>query len=267
MFIIGELINGMFKNIATAIKDKDKVAIQKCALAQIQAGADALDVNCGPASRDPISDIQWLIDSIQEVTTSPLAIDSSKPKVIETGLKAARNMTIINSVTADPEKLEVLIPLAKQFNAKLIGLTISTKGIPQDKDQRLELAAGIVATCSEQEFPIENLYLDPIVLPVNVAQAQMKDILESIHDFKLISDPCPKTIVGLSNVSQGTEVRKLINRTFLSMAVAYGLDAAILDPLDKELVDSAITAELILNKQIYCSSYLQAYRRKYAPNL
>lgn len=261
MFIIGELINGMYQNISKAIKEKDKAIIQKCALEQIEAGADALDINCGPASKDAITDIQWLVEVIQEVTDKPLALDSSKPKVIESGLKAAKFKVIINSTTSDSEKLDILVPLAKKYNAKLIGLTISQKGIPQNKDQRLELAANIVAYCSEQGFPIDDLYLDPIVLPVNVAQAQMKDILECIHEFKLISQPPPKTIVGLSNVSQGSCVRSLINRTFLTMAVAYGLDAAILDPKDKDLVDAVITAELILNKQIYCDSYLEAYRR------
>lgn len=262
MFIIGELINGMYQNIGKAIQEKNKTTIQKCALDQIKAGADALDINCGPASRNPTSDIQWLVETIQEVTDKPLALDSSKPQVIESGLKITKNNLIINSTTADPEKLGLLVPLAKKYSAKLIGLTISSKGIPQNKDQRLELAANIVAYCSEQGFPVEDLYLDPIVLPVNVAQAQMKDILESIHEFKIISEPSPKTIVGLSNVSQGTSVRSLVNRTFLTMAVAFGLDAAILDPQDKDLMDALITAELILNKNIYCDSYLQAYRKK-----
>jgi 5-methyltetrahydrofolate corrinoid/iron sulfur protein methyltransferase len=262
MFIIGELINGMYANIGRAIKEKDKAAIQKCALQQIKAGAGALDVNCGPASRQPVSDIQWLVETIQEVTDKPLALDSSKPQVIESGLKVARNKVIINSTTADADKLDTLVSLAKQYKTKLIGLTISTKGIPQNKDQRLELAAAIVSGCAEKEFPIEDLYLDPIVLPVNVAQAQMMDILESIREFKIISEPSPKTIVGLSNVSQGASARSLINRTFLAMAVAFGLDAAILDPEDSELMDALITAELILNKQIYCDSYLEAYRRK-----
>lgn len=262
MFIIGELINGMYKNIGEAIKNKDKSAIQKCALEQIQAGADALDVNCGPASGDPVSDIQWLVETIQEITDTPVALDSSKPKVIESGLKVIKNKAIINSTTSDQAKLEILVPLAKEYNAKLIGLTISAGGIPQNKDQRLELAATIVAYCSEQGFPIENLYLDPIILPVNVAQAQMRDILESIGEFKIISQPPPKTIVGLSNVSQGSCARSLINRTFLTMAVAFGLDAAILDPKDSDLMDSLITAELILNKQIYCDSYLEAYRKR-----
>lgn len=261
MFIIGELINGMYQNIGRAIKEKDKSVIQRCALDQIKAGADALDINCGPASKDPVSDIQWLVEIVQEVTDKPLALDSSKPKVIESGLKVIRNKVIINSTTADQEKLEILVPLAKKYNAKLIALSISAKGIPQNKDQRLELAAYIVAYCVDAGFPIEDLYLDPVLLPVNVAQAQQKDILESIKEFKIISEPSPKTIVGLSNISQGTKTRSLINRTFLTMAIAYGLDSAILDPLDKELMDAAITAELILNKQIYCDSYLEAYRK------
>ncbi|MDD5594785.1 MAG: dihydropteroate synthase [Candidatus Omnitrophica bacterium] len=262
MFIIGELINGMYQNISKAIKDKDKLAIQKCAKEQVEAGADALDVNCGPQSRDPVSDIQWLIETIQDATDKPLALDSSKPRVIEAGLKIIKSKAIINSTTADVEKLAVLVPLAVQYHAKLIGLTISTKGIPQNKDQRLELAATIVAACLDQGLAAEDLYLDPIVLPVNVAQAQMRDILESIKEFKIISDPSPKTIVGLSNVSQGTNVRSLINRTFLVEAIAFGLDAAILDPKDTQLMDAAITAELIINKQIYCDSYLEAYRKK-----
>ena len=262
MLVIGELINGMYTNIGKAIKERNKGFIQKCALQQLEVGADALDVNCGPASKNPAADIQWLVEAIQEVTSKPISLDSSKPQVIETGLKAIKNEVIINSTTSDPEKLDILVPLAKKYKAKLIGLTISTKGIPQNKDQRLELAANIVANCVEQGFSVEDLYLDPVVLPVNVAQTQMKDILESIKEFKIISQPQPKSIVGLSNVSQGTCSRSLINRTFLTMAVAFGLDAAILDPTDKELMDTLITAELILNRQIYCDSYLDAYRKK-----
>ena len=262
MLIIGELINGMYKDIGKAIKEKNKAVIQKCALEQVKAGADALDVNCGPASANPVTDIQWLVETIQEVTDKTLALDSSKPQVIESGLKVMKNKAIINSTTADPQKLEILVPLAKKHNAKLIGLAISSKGIPQNKDQRLELVASIVAYCMEQDFNIEDLYLDPIVMPVNVAQAQQKDILEAIHEFKIISQPSPKTIVGLSNVSQGAKARSLINRTFMVMAIAYGLDGAILDPLDKELMDAAITSELILNKQIYCDAYLDAYRKR-----
>ncbi len=262
MFIIGELINGMYSNIGSAIKERNKLIVQKCALEQLACGADALDVNCGPASKQPLSDIVWLVEAIQEVTDKTLCLDSSKPSVIEEGLKSSRNKVIINSTTADPEKMDALFPLAAKYNAGIIGITISSKGIPQNKEQRLELAAAIVSNCQERSFPVERLYLDPIVLPVNVAQGQMKDILDSISEFKIISQPSPRTVLGLSNVSQGTVLRKLVNRIFLTMAVVYGLDSAILDPTDKDLLDALITAEVILNKNIYCDSFLEAYRKK-----
>jgi len=262
MFIIGELINGMYSNIALALKDHDKKIVQTCALEQIASGADALDISCGPASKNPLIDMPWLVEIVQEVTDKPLCLDSSNPKVIQEGLKAAKNKSIINSTTADAEKLEIFLPLAKKYKSKLIGITISAQGIPQNKDQRLELAAMILTHAGDQGFPIEDLYLDPIVMPINVAQNQIQDILAALLEFKLISQPSPKTVIGLSNISQGAKARSLINRVFLTMAVASGLDSAILDPKDKELMDALITAELVLNKNIYCDSYLEAYRKK-----
>ena len=125
MLIIGELINGMYKEIGKAIKERNKSVIQKCALDQIKAGADALDVNCGPGSANPVADMQWLIETIQEVTDKSLALDSSKPQVIEAGLKIMKSKAIINSTTADQQKMEALVPLAIKYNAKLIGLAIS----------------------------------------------------------------------------------------------------------------------------------------------
>lgn len=262
MFVIGELINGMYVAVSRALQGKDKAAIQKLALDQVKAGAVALDLNCGPGSKQPVVDMPWLVEAVQEVTGVTLVLDSSKPQVIEAGLKAAKNKCIINSTTADKTKLDTLLPMAKKFSAGLIGLAMDSKGIPQNRDQRLELAAVVVSACLDAGFPIDDLYMDPVVLPVNVGQQQLSQILETIRDFKIISDPGPKTVIGLSNVSQGTHVRGLVNRTFLAMAVSYGLDAAILDPLDTELMNTLITAELVMNKQIYCDSYLEAYRKK-----
>ena len=130
MFIIGELINGMYKDIGKAIQTKDKSIIQNKAIEQIKPGG-CPDVSCGPASKDPINDIQWLVNSIQEVTDKPLSIDSSRTQVIESGLKVLKNKAIINSTTADQEKLDILIPLALKYNALLIGLTISKKASPK----------------------------------------------------------------------------------------------------------------------------------------
>lgn len=262
MLVIGELINGMYKQVAEAIKTQDEQIIQQLAKEQVEAGANALDVNTGPSTEDPLGAMRWLVETIQRVVDVPLALDSTKPKVIEEGLKIVTQRAIINSTTAEEEKLDTILSLALTYNAQIIGLTMDKRGIPRDRVQRSELALKIVSTCMEKGIDLSDLYIDPVVLPVNVAQAQQIEILEAIREFSLLSDPPPKTVVGLSNVSQGAKDRNLINRTFLIMAINNGLSAAILDPLDKELMKALITAELILNRHIYCDSYLEAYVRK-----
>lgn len=262
MFIVGELINGMYKNVREAIAKKNEAVIIELAKSQEAAGANALDVNCGPLSKNPAEDIKWLVATIRKASNLTLAIDSTKPEVIRCALELAGGKAIINSTSADEERLNLYLDMALKYKASLVALTMDKKGVPQDKDRRLELAAQIVAVAQSKGFDVNNLYLDPIVLPVNVAQPQLKLLLEVLQEFKIISDPSPKTIVGLSNVSQGTCERNIINRVFLTMAVAYGLDAAIVDPLDKDLMDAVITAELLLNKNIYCDSFLSAYRKK-----
>ena len=177
-------------------------------------------------------------------------------------MKLAKSRAIINSTSADDDKMEKIFKLAKDHNAQVIALTMDRSGVPNNKERRLELAMKIVAKAMDHGINPEDVFLDPIVLPVNVAQAQGKEVLESIREFRLLSDPPPHTVVGLSNVSQRAKMRSIINRTFLVMAVANGLTAAILDPLDKELMDALITAELVLNKSIYCDSFLDAYRKR-----
>lgn len=262
MIIIGELINGMYKDVGKAIVNKETDIIQHLAMDQVKAGASVLDVNCGPYSKNPKDDMKWLIESIQKVTDVPLALDSTKADVIEGGLKLVKKRAIINSTNADDTKMNTIFTLAKKYNTQVIALAMDKSGVPNNKEKRLELAASMVAKAMEYDISAEDLFLDPIVLPVNVAQTQGLEVLESIREFRLLCDPAPNTTIGLSNVSQGTIYRSLVNRTFLVMAIANGLTSAILDPLDKDLVDAMITAELILNKNIYCDSFLDAYRKK-----
>lgn len=261
MFVIGERINGMFKLAGEAIQKKDKAVIQDLALKQVNAGANALDLNVGPAAEDPLDAMVWLVETVQEVTNVPLSIDTTKPKVMEAGFKVCRNRTVLNSISAVKEKMDVLLPVAKKYDSLIIGLTLDEKGIPKTIEGRTELACTILARIIEEEMNPENLYLDPLILPVNVAQDQCPLVLETIKQIKLLSDPPPKTLLGLSNVSQKTLDRSLVNRTYVVMALAYGLDGAILDPLDKELMETIITAELLLNKFIYCDSYIGAYKK------
>jgi 5-methyltetrahydrofolate corrinoid/iron sulfur protein methyltransferase len=262
VIVIGELINGMYKDVGKAIANKEADVIEHLAEDQVKAGASVLDVNTGPYSKNPKDDMKWLVETIQRVVQVPLALDSTKADVIEEGLKLVTKRAVINSTNADEAKMETLFGLAKKYNTQVIGLVMDKSGVPNTKEKRLELAATIVAKAMEFDINTEDLFLDPIVLPVNVAQTQGREVLESIREFRLLCDPAPNTTVGLSNVSQGTKFRPLVNRTFLTMAIANGLTSAILDPLDKELMDAMITAELILNKAIYCDSFLEAYRKR-----
>ncbi|MBU2614878.1 MAG: dihydropteroate synthase [Elusimicrobiota bacterium] len=262
MIVIGEKINGMFKSIRESIQTKNKQIIQDIVKKQLEAGADVLDVNVGPASADQLNDMVWLINTIREVTKAPLAVDTTKADVMDKGLSLAGENCFLNSTTGEEEKLNIFLPMAKKHNSKIIALTIDKAGIPNHAEGRLEIAANIMAKAMEFEIDPSNLYIDAVILPVNVAQQHAPAVLETIKQTKLLCDPSPKTILGLSNVSQGTNVRQLIDRTFLVMAIASGLDAAIVNPLDKDLMDAMITAELLSGKNIYCDSFLQAYRRK-----
>lgn len=258
MVVIGERINGLFKDVAKAIQEKNKKIIHDLALTQVKCGANMLDVNTGPATMNPQEAIIWLVNTIQEVTDTPLVIDSPKVSVLEAGLVACRKKAMINSTTAQKERLDKILPLAVKYKSSIVGLTMNEKGIPSEATAKSELALQIIAACMEQGIAQEDVFLDPLILPVNVTQAQVKETLEAIKMIKTLSTPAPQVILGLSNVSQGTKNRSLINRIYMVMAMACGLDGAIMDPMDIDLMDAMLTAEILLNKSIYCDAYLKA---------
>ena len=260
MFIIGERINGMFRAVAQAIAERDADAIADLARRQVEAGARALDINTGPTEGDPVEVMRWLVETVEDAVEVPVAIDTPKRAVLESGLKAARRPPIINSTTGAKERLDVEVPLAVEYGASLIGLTIDERGIPRNAEARAEIALTIVARTMEAGLPPDRLYLDPIVLPVSAAQDQCAAALEAVGMFRQLSDPAPNIVVGLSNVSQGAKDRSLVNRTYLVMAMAGGVNAAILDPFDLELRAAYRTAGLLLNQEIYAEDYLESAR-------
>lgn len=266
MLIIGERINGMFTDIGNAIADKDKKPVQDMALKQIENCAGALDINVG--TRVPKAEradvMKWLVETVREVTDIPLAIDNPALSTMRVGIEAASKggSAIINSTTGQEDKLDGFMKLAKEFSAGIIGLSIDEKGVAATADAKIEIGMRIIASAMENEVPVDQVYLDPIILPVNCNQSAPGIVLDTIRQFTMLSDPAPHVVIGLSNLSQGTQERHLINRTFLVMAIAAGLDSSIQDPLDTELTDAMITAELLLNKSIYSDSYLKAYRQR-----
>jgi len=262
MFVIGERINGMYTDIKTAIQTKDKGPVQKQALEQEKAGASALDINVGPATTDKEGAMVWLIEVVREVTNMPLSVDTAKFEAMKAGLKAAGSPVIMNSSKGDEKSLDLYLPLAKEYDASIIILCIDEKGVPSNVDGRLEIAMRGLAKAMEYEIGVEKIIIDPIVLPVNVAQAQPANVLQAIREIRQLSDPSPHIVVGLSNLSQKCSNTKLINRTFLSMCIGNGMDMVIADVTDGDLMDSTITSELLMNKTIYCDSFLEAYYSK-----
>ncbi len=255
---IGERINGMFKDIRIAIKERDASVIQDYARKQTEAGAKFLDINVGTAAEDQCAAMKWMVEAAQDAVKTALCIDSQKLEVVKAGLEVCKNEILINSSKADPEALDVYMPLAKQYNASLICLTINKDGVPQDIDTRVSIAAEILGKALEHDFDISKIYIDPILLPINCDQKQATMMTEVYQQIKLMSDPPPHITVGLSNFSQGTSEKSLLNRTILTMSMAAGLDAPVMDVLDEELMNTAISAEVVMNSFIYSDSFLKA---------
>ena len=239
MYIIGENIQILSAKVKAAIADHDATYLRESARKQVAHGADTIDLNIGPRKRDGVEVMQWMIEEVyDEVGPVPLSLDTTNAAAIEAGLKKCNELGIlpmINSTSADPDRLNVTMPMAAEYGARIIALAMD-KNIPATADGRVGLAMEILIPKAEElGMPMENIYLDPLVLTVNGCQEHGPETINAIRSFKMLWDPAPMTTVGLSNISNSVphEGRSLINRTFLVMLMACGLDSAIADPLDE----------------------------------
>jgi 5-methyltetrahydrofolate corrinoid/iron sulfur protein methyltransferase len=241
MIAIGECIHIISKDVKTAVENRDKSFIQNLAKKQADKGAHYIDLNIGPQKKAGHEVMPWMVQAIQEVVELPLSLDTSNAAAIEAGLKVCKRKALINSTDATEERMSAMMPLAAKYNADLISLTLAKGGIPTSADARVELATErIFATAEKFGVPIENLWLDPLVLTVNGNQDQAQQTIHAVRFFKQLADPPPKTTCGLSNVSNTcpAELRHLLNRVFMVMMAGAGLDSAILDPLDHETMEA-----------------------------
>jgi cobalamin-dependent methionine synthase I len=237
MILIGENINIMSKTIGAALRARVPEPIRELARAESSAGMDYLDLNIGPARKDGEELMSWLVNLVQEVTDKPLSLDTTNPLATEAGLKACKKRALVNSVSLQPERLEKVLPMAKEHDADIIGLLWGTDGMPRDANERCMLAVDIIYKANEIGIPNENIWIDPIVTPVSVDINQVKACLEFMSMLGDIAPGC-KSVVGLSNVSNGTpaNLRPYLNRAYLAMLMKYGLYAAIVDAFDAELI-------------------------------
>jgi 5-methyltetrahydrofolate corrinoid/iron sulfur protein methyltransferase len=240
MYIIGENIHIISPSVKDAVAERDIKFFQDLAVKQVEAGADVLDLNIGPQKKAGHEIMPWLVQGVQEVVDVPLSLDTTNLTAIEEGLKVAKSQCIINSTSAEEERLEKVPPLAKQYGAKIIALTMGKGGIPVGAEERVNIALEkLIPRAMELDIPMEDLLIDPLVLTVSGCQEYCPECVEAVRILKVAGDPPPMTNVGLSNVSNAVprEMRPLINRTYCVMLMAAGVDYAIVDPLDEELKD------------------------------
>ena len=256
MIFIGERINTGFKDVKQAVLDKDPGPIQDWAKKQTEAGASYLDVNLGAVS-SKAADMCWMIETVQQAVETPVCVDTNKPAILAEAIKACRPGMLINSTTAAAEKLDSMMPIAAEHDASIIGVVMDETGTPKNADKRVENAGAILAKAMELGIEPQRVFLDPIVMPLKFMQEQAKEVLEAVRQFLLFSDPPPHIVCGLSNVANSTTHKSLISRIFLAMAIANGMDAAICDVMDKDLVNAALTAELVMNREIYADAYVK----------
>jgi 5-methyltetrahydrofolate corrinoid/iron sulfur protein methyltransferase len=242
MFIIGENIHIISERVKEALKNRDAKFFQDLAVRQVEAGAQALDLNLGPRKADGEEIFPWIVQTVEAVVDVPLSFDSTNIVGIEAGLKkVTKAQPIINSTSAEPERLEKVPLVAKKYNTKLIALTMGKSGIPVAADERVNIALEyLIPRALEVGLPIDDLIIDPLVLTVSGCQEYCPHLIEAIRTLQFAWDPPPRISVGLSNVSNSVprENRPLINRVYCAMLMGVGLKMMIADPLDEKLKET-----------------------------
>ena len=237
MILIGENIHVISKIVREALIKRDENFVLD--LINAQNKMDYIDLNVGPAKSDLIEVLPWLAKIIQNNSECGISFDTTNSEEMKKGLQSFSGKTFINSISLDDERIEKIGGLAVEYGSNLIALTLSKEdGIPKDADGRLEIAFNIYEKCLEKGIDNEKLFFDPLILPICVDQSQGIEAINTIKMIKESFDPPVKTVIGLSNVSNGCpkDLRPLINRVYASLAFGAGLDAAIIDAKDDELI-------------------------------
>jgi 5-methyltetrahydrofolate corrinoid/iron sulfur protein methyltransferase len=261
MLIIGERINASRSYIAGAISSKDAKLIQNEVKAQEQGGADYIDVNAGTFVGCEAEKLKWVIEVVQETTEKPLCIDSPDPTVIKSVMPLTRKIPMVNSITLEKDRIEVILPVVTDTKAKVIALCQSEDAIASTADEKIRMAAQLVEKTSKAGIPLGDLYIDPLVYPLSTNTQSAIETLKAIERI-MKEFPGIHTTCGLTNVSHGLPSRKLLNRTFLVTAISRGLDSAILDPTDNLLYSALKAALAICGRDDFCAEYIKAFRKE-----
>ena len=239
MKLIGENLNVIKKVIGQAFKDRNPEPIQALAIEEKKAGVDWIDINLGPARKGGPELMEWVVKTVQEVVPDvPLALDTSNIEAIEAGLSVVKGTALVNSVMARPERYSVMIPMVAKYKADVIALLWGPEGLPRDENERAALAVELVYAMNEAGIPNEQIFVDPIITPVNIQQPQLMATLTFMQMLQDIA-PGARSTNGLSNISNGTPWREPLNQAYMIMLERAGMFSCIADYEDKLIVDIA----------------------------
>jgi len=260
MIIIGEKINGTIPVVKKAIEERDAEFIRNRAIDQAEAGAHYLDVCAGTAPEEEVETLLWLMDIVQDAVDIPLCIDSPNPRSIEAVFKYAKKPGIINSVSLEGDKCEVIYPLIQGTEWQVIALTCDNNGIPKNVETRIDIAKELVEKASTYGIAPERIYLDPLVIALATDNKSVLNFVDTIHKIKEIY-PTIKITSGLSNISFGMPLRKVVNQTFLTIAAFAGMDSAIMDPCNRDMIATLLATEALMGLDRNCRKYNTAFRK------
>ena len=260
MLIIAERINATRKRVGAAFAARDAAFIQDEATRQAAAGAHYLDVNAAfspDAERDLMA---WAVETIRAVTDKPLSIDSANPAAARAGLALLpKGTAFLNSISGEQARLDAMLPMAVEFETKVVALAMDDRGMPATIDDRWRAIERIFAATDKAGIPRDRLYIDPLVRPVATNPDQAGQCLEMIRQIRARGGGAG-TVVGLSNVSYGLPVRRHLNRTFLALCGGAGLSAAIIDPLEPDMMSTVLAAACLTGEDSDCMNYITAQR-------
>jgi 5-methyltetrahydrofolate--homocysteine methyltransferase len=259
MIIIGEKINGSIPLVAKAIRERDTAIIKSLALRQTETGADYLDIAAGTTPEAERETLAWLINTVQDVVDTPLCIDSSDPEVILDMIPLAKRPGLLNSVSEEHGKCEVLLPRVADTEWKIIALSCNNNGVSHNPVVKFDIAATIVEKAKTWGIGEDRLFIDPLVTALSTYNNSLFSFIETLIKIKN-RYPYIHITSGLSNISFGMPYRKAINQQFLSLALNAGMDSAIMDPTSMEMRAALFAAEALLGHDKNCRKYLTAFR-------
>jgi 5-methyltetrahydrofolate--homocysteine methyltransferase len=267
MLIVGERINTSRKVkgekiIEQAVMNRDVEFIAKMAKDQVEAGATYIDVNCGTLTSGEPEALEWLTKVVQESVDAPISFDSPNGAALELAIAAydtSKGQPMINSITAESDRWKSILPIVQNHKTKVIALAMDDSGIQADPEKRLSVARDLVKNLTAAGVALDDIYVDPLTFPIGTGSdvgTAMLDIIEKI----MTEFPGVHTIAGLSNISHGMPGRKFLNQAITLLSMDRGLDAGIIDPMDRYLMALIAAGEALLGRDDFSMNYITQFR-------